>query len=161
MQFRTYTLLAAVAAIAALIVAVVLLSADNDQTTVEAKRGDPLPKGSGQNRSDDIGADVVRAYRQAADACSPAGTRLLDELSRPDDRSARSAVRVACARADGEPFAEHLRGEVAEVDLDHRGRSLWRVTAQDDELPDGMLLRVRQGDNSWEIDRACLQRCPA
>jgi hypothetical protein len=91
-----------VAVMAAAVVAVVVLTGDDGQSEVEARTGDPLPRVQSLNRSDDYGADVVRAYLQAAVTCSPAGDRVMADLSRPDEAPARKLVRPhARAPADG------------------------------------------------------------
>jgi hypothetical protein len=157
---RVLVLLLGLAVAGAAVVAVVLLTTDDGQSKVEVRRGDPLPSVQSLNRADDYGADVVRAYLRAALTCSPAGDRGMAALSRPGETAARKIMRDACARTDGRPFADGLTAEVAQEDLDQRGRSLWRATASGGELPADLILRVRQSTNGWEIDRPCTETCP-
>jgi hypothetical protein len=108
--------------------------------------------------ADDYGADVVRGYLRGALACSPAGDRVMDGSSRRGEAAAREIMRDACADAGGRPFADRLTAEVAQEDLDQRGRSLWQVSGG--RLPADLLLRVRQSTDGWEIDRPCTGACP-
>jgi hypothetical protein len=144
---------------AVVVLAVVLLTGDDGQSSVEAREGDALPRIGALNRADDYGADVVRAYLQAALTCSGGGERALARLSRPGEAAARKLVRDACARASGRPFTDRLTAKVAQDDLDQRGRSLWRVTGSGGKLPADLILRVRQSTKGWEIDRPCSGTC--
>jgi hypothetical protein len=142
------------------VVAVVLLTGDDDQSSVAVHRGDALPDLRRLNHADDYGADVVRAYLTAALACSPGGERLMIRLSRTGESGARMLLLDACRRTGGRPFADRLEAKISQEDLDLRGRSLWRVTDSGGKLPDDLILRVRQASAGWEIDRACRGTCP-
>lgn len=146
--------------VAGVAAAFTLSTGGDAQTAVEVRRGDAPARVSALNRADDYGADVVRTYLQAALACTPAGARVMTELSRPREGAARKLFGDACAASGGRPLAERLEAELAREELDARGRSLWRVETSAGTLPRDLLLRVRQGQSGWEIERACGGACP-
>lgn len=125
--------------VAAAIVSLVLLGVigflvlrGNEQTHVEVRSGDALP--TDPNRSDDYGADTMRAYLTAALACDgEALTRYgarIDEIERLCD-------------------AAGVNAEVARDALDARGRALWKLSSRDD-----LYLWVAQEGGQWRITAA-------
>jgi hypothetical protein len=152
-----------VAAAAVVIVGAVVLATavfgDDSQTKVEAKRGDALPSPSSLNRSDDAGADTLRAYLQGALACTPAGEALMGRLSRPGERTVRALFQSRCARNGNRPWTDSLTGKLDPDELDAKGRALWAVSADGGGLPEDLHVRIRMTGGSWEIDRACSAVC--
>ncbi|MGH2841791.1 MAG: hypothetical protein ACRDKY_13300 [Solirubrobacteraceae bacterium] len=146
--------------VGAVVLGIALLGGDDDQSKVEARAGDPLPDVAGLNREDDAGADVVRAYLEAALSCSPSGEALMRRLSRSGESGAAEVVRTACARSGGRPPADRVEAKLVPDELDEMGRALWRVEASDGALPADLILRVRQGSRGWEIERSCIRACP-
>src|SRR6266545_1063458 len=134
----------AAAGVLALVVALVVGAlSDDSQSKVEAHRGDtPAPVAS-LNRSDDAGADTLRAYLQAALACTRVGERVMAQLSRPAEREVRDIFRARCARNGNRPWSDSLTGELDPDELDQRGQALWAVSADGDGLPNGMHIRIR------------------
>ena len=134
-------LLPVAAVCAAIVLGVFLLTRGDDQTEVEVRAGDPIP--TALNRSDDYGADTLRGYLAAALECDDAalagfGTAIEEIVALCDDRP------------DG------IEGEVAQEDLDPRGRALWKVTASDSKLPADLHVWLAQkGGNGWTVDASC------
>jgi hypothetical protein len=158
-MLRLTTILGAAATV---IVAVVLLTGalgSDSQSEVHAKRGGALPATGALNRSDDAGADTLRAYLQGALACTAAGEQLMRQLSGADARSLSAAFQRRCARSTS--WTDELTGKLDPDELDARGRARWAVSADGGGLPEDLHVRIRMaGGQKWEIDRACTAECP-
>jgi hypothetical protein len=126
-----------------------LLFRDDPQREVDVRAGDPMP--ASLNRADDYGADTLRAYLTAALSCNAAGERAKARLGRAD-----AALEKALAGACEPSRAEALTGETAREELDPRGRSLWRLSADGGSLPSGLHVWLAQaGGSGWMVDTAC------
>lgn len=76
----------------------------------------------------------------------------MQRFSRPGESEALAAMGGACRAAS-------LTGDVAQDQLDRRGRAQWHVTAVGGRLPDGLHLSLAQQNGSqWAIDAACALR---
>ena len=131
-------LLAVIASVVALALIGFLVLRGNEQTHVRVRSGDVIA--SNPNRTDDYGADTVRAYLTAAIGCDNAalmqyGTRM-DEISGLCD-------------------TEEVEAEVARDQLDARGRALWKITAPGNALPADLHVWVAQVDGKgWIVTAA-------
>ena len=143
----------------AAVLAAVLLAGDDDQSHVEVSAGDSLPSMGSLNRSDDYGADVVRAYLQAVLTCTPAAQRLATQLSGAGDTTSSKVHADACARSGDRSGDTQLEAKIAREELDERGRSLWNVTGPAGAVGNDLVLRVSQDADGWVIERACRRLC--
>ena len=131
----------------------------DDQSEVSVDRGAALPRLSALNRADDAGADTLRAYLAGVLACDASGDRLMAELSRRGQASARTTFAAGCKQ--GRSVWSSLAAEQDPHELDGRGRAIWHVDADGGSLPDGLRVRIRMVEAGWQVDRTCPRSCPA
>jgi hypothetical protein len=159
MKRLAWILLGATVVIVAVVVLAAALLGDDSQTNVVAKKGDTLPSPTSLNRSDDAGADTVRAYLQGALACSASGERLMQDLSRAGERTVRAVFESRCARNGDRPWTDSISGKLDPDELDAKGRALWAVSAGGGGLPQKFHVRIQMTGGSWKIERACSAVC--
>jgi len=159
MARRVAAALVAVTVVAVVGFALVLLLRPDPQSEVEIEAGTAPTPVAELNRSDDAGADVVRAYLAGALACDEDGREVMRRLSRPGETDMARVVARACASSGDRPWAETVKAELARDELDLRGNSFWRVEADGSPLPADLVLRVGQEQGNWQIERRCRSIC--
>lgn len=156
---RVVALAAGVLVVGAVVAIGIVLLRDDPQTNVKVERGDGVAAVGSLNRSDDAGADTLRAYLQAALSCTPSGARVMEQLSRSGERAVREIFASHCARSGQRPWTDALSGRLDPDQLDWESRARWAVSADDGSLPRGLHIRIRMEGGRWEIDRPCAGPC--
>ncbi len=154
---RTSLILPA-ALLAAVVAAVVILTSrgsDQEEVTI-TRTGGPVALAS-LNRSDELGADTVRAYVRAAMDCSTRGADVRRRLSGPDNEPVEALVDATCL-AGRRVWPAEVTAKATTGNLDARQRARWRIESGQG-LPAGLVVYVEQVDGGWTIAGRCLRAC--